>query len=95
MLENLPNFYFNYPDMLILFLTFTCLLVRGFLVELYLSILGISPRILSEFFAMLNKKCPSYDSVIMTKIYDRLPLLAPVLANLFNQIVETGVYPAA
>lgn len=47
----------------------------------------------SEVQRMMKKKSPGYDGIVITHLYDGLPLLAPLLAELFNRIVSTGCFP--
>lgn len=41
---------------------------------------------------MINSLSPGYDGVMITQIYDGLPILSQVLADLFNRIIGKGIF---
>ena len=49
----------------------------------------------NEVIAMMDKKCPGYDGVGITQVYEGLPFLVPILSDLFNRILDTGEHPDA
>ena len=50
-------------------------------------------KVVAEISRMMSKKSPSYDGIIITQLHDGIPVLAPLLAELFNKIVATGQFP--
>ena len=50
--------------------------------------------IANEVQRMMRKKCPGYDSITIVQLRDGLPVLAPLLAVLFNRVVASGVFPS-
>lgn len=51
-------------------------------------------RVLDEVIRLYNSLSPCIDGISARQIFDSLSLLCPLLANLFNPIIETGTYPS-